>query len=206
MPVFVPAFEERRQGRRRCSLKGRSTAVLAVAVELHPLDAAIGNHAAVESAPGNAAAIHKRALFNGVDADVDWAGVRGEPDVHRTAGGRDVLIRSHGNEESAGAGTRRCYAVRLPRHPLFTAYLALGAVCFFWGTTFLGIRMSLESFPPLMLVSVRYMISGAILLLFAWARGIYVPRGRELAAACFSGLFTLGVGRSEERRVGKECR
>jgi drug/metabolite transporter (DMT)-like permease len=54
--------------------------------------------------------------------------------------------------------------------------------------------MSLESFPPLMLVSVRYMISGAILLLFARARGIYVPRGRELAAACFSGLFTLGVG------------
>jgi drug/metabolite transporter (DMT)-like permease len=82
----------------------------------------------------------------------------------------------------------------LPRHPLFTAYLALGAVCFFWGTTYLGIRMSLESFPPLMLVSVRYMISGAILLLFARARGIYVPRGRELAAACFSGFFTLGVG------------
>ena len=94
----------------------------------------------------------------------------------------------------AGVGRRRCYAEGLPRHPLFTAYLALGAVCFFWGTTYLGIRMSLESFPPLMLVSVRYMISGAILLLFAWARGIYVPRGRELAAACFSGLFTLGVG------------
>jgi drug/metabolite transporter (DMT)-like permease len=82
----------------------------------------------------------------------------------------------------------------LPRHPLFKAYLALGAVCFFWGTTYLGIRMSLESFPPLMLVSVRYVISGAILLLFAVTRGIYVPRGRELAAACFSGFFTLGVG------------
>jgi drug/metabolite transporter (DMT)-like permease len=82
----------------------------------------------------------------------------------------------------------------LPRHPLFKAYLALGAVCFFWGTTYLGIRMSLESFPPLMLVSVRYVISGAILLAFAGARGIYVPRGRELAAACFSGFFTLGVG------------
>jgi len=67
-------------------------------------------------------------------------------------------------------------------------------VCFFWGTTYLGIRMSLESFPPLMLVSVRYVISGAILLAFAGARGIYVPRGRELAAACFSGFFTLGWG------------
>jgi len=67
-------------------------------------------------------------------------------------------------------------------------------VCFFWGTTYLGIRMSLESFPPLMLVSVRYALSGAIMLLYAVARGIYLPRGRELAAACFSGFFTLGVG------------
>ena len=45
-----------------------------------------------------------------------------------------------------------------------------------------------------MLVSARYVISGAIMLAFAMARGIYVPRGRELAAACFSGFFTLGVG------------
>ena len=82
----------------------------------------------------------------------------------------------------------------MPRHPLFKPYLALGAVCFFWGTTYLGIRMSLEAFPPLMLVSARYVISGAIMLAFAMARGIYVPRGRELAAACFSGFFTLGVG------------
>jgi drug/metabolite transporter (DMT)-like permease len=82
----------------------------------------------------------------------------------------------------------------LPRHPLFKPYLALAAVCFFWGTTYLGIRMSLEAFPPLMLVSARYVISGAIMLAFARARGIYVPRGRELAAACFSGFFTLGVG------------
>jgi drug/metabolite transporter (DMT)-like permease len=82
----------------------------------------------------------------------------------------------------------------LPRHSLFKPYLALGAVCFFWGTTYLGIRMSLESFPPLMLVSVRYVLSGFILLLFAVTRGIYLPRGRELAAACFSGFLTLGVG------------
>jgi drug/metabolite transporter (DMT)-like permease len=54
--------------------------------------------------------------------------------------------------------------------------------------------MSLEAFPPLMLVSVRYVASGTIMLAFAVARGIYVPRGRELAAACFSGFFTLGVG------------
>ena len=67
-------------------------------------------------------------------------------------------------------------------------------MCFFWGTTYLGIRMSLETFPPLMLVALRYTLSGSIMLLFAVTRGIYVPRGRELAAACFSGFLTLGVG------------
>jgi drug/metabolite transporter (DMT)-like permease len=82
----------------------------------------------------------------------------------------------------------------LSRHPLFRPYVALAAVCFFWGTTYLGIRMSLEAFPPLMLIPVRFIISGSILLLFAKARGLYLPRGRELAAACFSGLLTLGVG------------
>jgi drug/metabolite transporter (DMT)-like permease len=84
----------------------------------------------------------------------------------------------------------------LPRHPLLKPYLALAAVCFFWGTTYLAIRMSLESFPPLMLVSVRFLLSGSILLIFAAARGLYLPRGRELASNCLSGLLLLGIGNS----------
>lgn len=54
--------------------------------------------------------------------------------------------------------------------------------------------MSLETFPPLVLVSVRYILSGSILLGFALAKGMYIPRGRELAAACLSGLLVLGIG------------
>ena len=38
-------------------------------------------------------------------------------------------------------------------HPHFKAYLALISVCFFWGTTYLGIRVALESIPPLALVA-----------------------------------------------------
>jgi len=68
------------------------------------------------------------------------------------------------------------------------------AVCIFWGTTYLGIRISLESFPPLVLVSARFIMSGSILVLFALARGLHLPRGRELRAACFSGMLVLGVG------------
>ena len=82
----------------------------------------------------------------------------------------------------------------MTRHPLFRAYLALAAVCLFWGTTYLAIRMALETFAPLQLVSVRYILSGGATVLFARARGLYLPRGRQLAAACFSGFLTLGIG------------
>ncbi len=67
-------------------------------------------------------------------------------------------------------------------------------MCFFWGTTYLGIRMSLETFPPLPLVTVRYLISGTLTLAFAWYRGLHIPRGRELAAACIAGLGTITIG------------
>jgi drug/metabolite transporter (DMT)-like permease len=82
----------------------------------------------------------------------------------------------------------------LPRHPLFKPYLALAAVCLCWGTTYLGIRMSLEMFAPLQLVSLRYFLSGSATVLFALSRGMYLPRGRDLAAACFSGFLILGIG------------
>lgn len=54
--------------------------------------------------------------------------------------------------------------------------------------------MSLETFAPLQLVSIRYILSGALMTGFALARGMHVPRGRELAAVCFSGFLTLGIG------------
>jgi drug/metabolite transporter (DMT)-like permease len=82
----------------------------------------------------------------------------------------------------------------LSRHPHFRAYLALVSVCFFWGTTYLGIRMSLESFPPLLLVCARYVISGSLMLAAIALRGGQMPRGRDLRAACLSGMLVLGIG------------
>jgi len=82
----------------------------------------------------------------------------------------------------------------LRRHSNFPAYLALACVCFFWGTTYLGIRMALESFPPLLLVATRFILSGSIMLAVALMQGSYLPRGRELLIACASGVIVLGVG------------
>jgi drug/metabolite transporter (DMT)-like permease len=82
----------------------------------------------------------------------------------------------------------------LRHHPGIRAYLALVAVCFFWGTTYLGIRMALETFPPLVLVSTRFILSGSILIAAALARGSRLPRGRDLLIAALSGILILGIG------------
>jgi drug/metabolite transporter (DMT)-like permease len=75
-----------------------------------------------------------------------------------------------------------------------TAYLALAAVCLFWGTTYLGIRMALESFPPAVLIALRYFLSGGILLIAAHLGGAHLPRGRELRNTMISGIFVIGIG------------
>lgn len=54
--------------------------------------------------------------------------------------------------------------------------------------------MALESFPPLILVSIRFLISGGILMAFALARGMPLPRGRALILTSGSGILTLGIG------------
>lgn len=78
------------------------------------------------------------------------------------------------------------------RSPLLP-YIALGTVCFFWGTTYLGIRVALESFPPLVLMALRFLLSGSILLIWAWRKGLAFPTGLALVRTCAVGLMLLGV-------------
>ncbi|MBK5290526.1 MAG: EamA family transporter [Acidobacteriia bacterium] len=49
-------------------------------------------------------------------------------------------------------------------HPNHKAHLALASVCFFWGTTYLAIRMALETVPPLFLIAGRFCLSGGLMM------------------------------------------
>ncbi len=70
----------------------------------------------------------------------------------------------------------------------------MAAVCFFWGTTYLGIRVALESFPPLTLVATRFILSGGALLVWAKLRGLPFPEWPEARRTAWNGLLTLGIG------------
>ena len=82
----------------------------------------------------------------------------------------------------------------MQRHPQFQAYLALAAVCFFWGTTYLGIRIAVETIEPAVLMFLRYTISGSILLVVAYFSKAHLPSGRELGFTALYGVIIIGMG------------
>lgn len=64
----------------------------------------------------------------------------------------------------------------------------------FWGTTYLGIRVGLESLPPLVLVASRFLLSGTVLMIALLVAKIPIPRGRDLWVNALLGLIVLGGG------------
>jgi drug/metabolite transporter (DMT)-like permease len=67
-------------------------------------------------------------------------------------------------------------------------------VCFFWGTTYLGIRVALESFSPALLMCLRYSLSGGVLLIGALLAGARFPNARDLRWTALYGVITIGLG------------
>jgi drug/metabolite transporter (DMT)-like permease len=77
------------------------------------------------------------------------------------------------------------------------AYLALGAVCIIWGTTYLALRVGVTQFPPFLFSGIRFLIAGPILLGLTYFFGkASFPTRKILLQQAVSGLLlcTFGVG------------
>lgn len=72
--------------------------------------------------------------------------------------------------------------------------MALICVCFFWGTTYLGVRIALDDLGPATIVCIRNLLSGALILGWAARRGQALPSGRDLWRTGAYGVLTIGVG------------
>ena len=71
--------------------------------------------------------------------------------------------------------------------------LALATVYVVWGSTYLAIAVTDRTMPPLLMSSVRFLIAGTALYLFA-ARGRARPTARQWGAAAIVGAALLLVG------------
>ena len=76
----------------------------------------------------------------------------------------------------------------------FRAYAAWIAVCLIWGTTYLAIRISLETIPPLLMAAMRWIAAGGLLIAALALRGERLPAPREWPSLTLLGVLLLGFG------------
>ena len=67
------------------------------------------------------------------------------------------------------------------------ALFAWIAVCLLWGTTYLAIRVCLETMPPMLMAGLRWSIAGVLLFGYLLARGERLP-----SASAWRGIALLG--------------
>jgi drug/metabolite transporter (DMT)-like permease len=74
------------------------------------------------------------------------------------------------------------------------AILAWLGVCVIWGTTYLAIRVSVETIPPWLMSGVRWMTAGTAIAAFMTARGERVFAAEHWRGATFLGFFMFVLG------------
>jgi drug/metabolite transporter (DMT)-like permease len=98
----------------------------------------------------------------------------------------------------ASVGTRQTAAVEAaPARISGAVWIAFAVVCVVWGSTYLGIRITVESIPPLFSAAARFLVAGGLLLAgLAWRLGPAAVRvtGRQLASAAAVGVLLLVTG------------
>jgi drug/metabolite transporter (DMT)-like permease len=81
-----------------------------------------------------------------------------------------------------------------PQQSSTSVLVAFAAVYLIWGSTFLAIRVGLESFPPLLLAGARHLMFGILFYpLLRWKTGIR-PTRAHWRTAVVTGLLLLFVG------------
>ena len=74
------------------------------------------------------------------------------------------------------------------------AWFAWLAVCLIWGTTYLGIRISLETMPPMLMAGLRWTLAGGLLAAYMATRGERLPRPGGWRNALVLGFLMMVLG------------
>jgi drug/metabolite transporter (DMT)-like permease len=70
----------------------------------------------------------------------------------------------------------------------------LVALYFIWGSTFLGMKLAIESYPPFMMASLRFLLAGGLLYVVLRVRGEPHPTLAQWGGAAIVGTLLLSVG------------
>jgi drug/metabolite transporter (DMT)-like permease len=67
-------------------------------------------------------------------------------------------------------------------------------VCLIWGTTYLAIRVAIESLPPLLMAGFRWIVAGSLLIAFFWLRGERLPTRTTWWSLAVRGVLLVALG------------
>ncbi len=73
------------------------------------------------------------------------------------------------------------------------AYAAWVTICIVWGSTYLVIKIGVETMPPMLFAGLRWITAGAILIPFLRLRGIKFPKPAEYKHIAVVGLLLIGM-------------
>ncbi len=71
----------------------------------------------------------------------------------------------------------------------FLPLLAYLTICVVWGSTFVALRVGVQTIPPWTMIGLRCLLAGLPLIFFALYRGARLPGPRALASAAASGVL-----------------
>ena len=78
--------------------------------------------------------------------------------------------------------------------PNIKAYLAWIAICIIWGTTYLFIRIGVETIPPMLFAGFRWVCAGIILIAILSFTGKALPKKSDIKHILIIGVALLGFG------------
>ncbi len=82
----------------------------------------------------------------------------------------------------------------MPRDPKARLLLAFAALYIIWGSTYLGIRIAIETIPPFTMAAARFLFAGIILYAWGRRRGAPRPTAAQWRSAAGIGVLLLLVG------------
>ncbi|MBI3580069.1 MAG: EamA family transporter, partial [Ignavibacteriales bacterium] len=80
------------------------------------------------------------------------------------------------------------------QHTRWNVLAAFAAVYFIWGSTYLAIRFAIETIPPFLMASVRFIIAGTLLYTWTRFRGAPKPTLSQWRSAFIIGSALLLIG------------
>lgn len=74
------------------------------------------------------------------------------------------------------------------------AWLAFASVSIFWGTTFLAIRIGVQSMSPFLMAGMRHLLGGILICSFFLLKGYGLPTRKQFGVYVVNGILMLVIG------------